>query len=110
MKSRILRAATALLLSGGIGLTGLGVAGGTAQADPHGPPRYHWCPGDFWNPDWGFNWEWLLCHDDWHRDIDGDWHGRDWHEDGWHHNRGGHGGYGGDDGDGGDGGYDGYGG
>jgi hypothetical protein len=42
---------------------------------------YHWCPGDFWDPGWGFNWEWSGCHDDWHRDIDGDRHDRDWHPD-----------------------------
>ena len=52
-----------------------------AQAAPVPAPLYHWCPGDFWDPGWGFNWEWLACHDDWHRDIDGDWHDHDWHPD-----------------------------
>jgi hypothetical protein len=88
MKTTVLRAMTAVLLSGGIGLTGLGLASGTAQADDH-RPSYHWCPGDFWDSHWGFNWEWFLCHDDWHRDNDGDWHGRDYHgygdhRGGWH--------------------------
>jgi hypothetical protein len=91
MKTRVVRAMTAVLISGGIGLTGLGLASGTAQAEPHRPPAYHWCPGDFWNPDWGFNWEWLLCHDEWHRDIDRGWHGRDYHRDGWDRHRGGYG-------------------
>jgi hypothetical protein len=35
-------------------------------------PRYHWCPGDFWRPEWGFNFDWNSCHDDHHRDGDGD--------------------------------------
>jgi len=40
-------------------------------------PRYHWCPGDFWHPEWGFNWDGGTCHDDHHRDIDGGDHSRD---------------------------------
>jgi hypothetical protein len=75
MKTRILRAITTLLLSGGIAVTGLGFDTATAQAEPYRPPAHHWCPGDFWDPHWGFNWVWLLCHDDWHRDFDGG-HGR----------------------------------
>jgi hypothetical protein len=91
MTGNILRAATAALVSAGIGVTGLALAGGTAHAGPLPAPMYHWCPGDFWDPGWGFNWEGGVCHDDWHRDIDGDWHGRDWHPDGdrggdWHPN------------------------
>ena len=35
-------------------------------------PHYHWCPGDFWRPEWGFNFDWGTCHDDHHRDGDGD--------------------------------------
>jgi hypothetical protein len=36
-------------------------------------PRYHWCPGDFWRTEWGFNFDWNTCHDDHHhRDGDGD--------------------------------------
>ncbi|EUA33179.1 hypothetical protein I553_7587 [Mycobacterium xenopi 4042] len=34
-------------------------------------PDYHWCPGQFWDPGWGPNWDWDDCHDDHHRDIDG---------------------------------------
>jgi hypothetical protein len=44
MKRRILCTATAVLLSGGVALAGLGLASGTAQAEPHRPPTYHWCP------------------------------------------------------------------
>ena len=90
MKRTLVRAMTAVLVSGGLGLAGLGLADGTAQAEPcYHPSTYHWCPGDFWNPVWGFNWEWLLCHDDWHRDVDGGWHGRD-HGFGYHGGRGGY--------------------
>jgi len=80
MKTRLLRAVTAVLVSGGIGLTGLGLSSGVAQAAPHEPPTYHWCPGDFWNPHWGFNWEWFLCHDDSHREFGWGGHrgGRGW--------------------------------
>ena len=83
MKKEILRAATAVVISSGVGLTGLGVGIGigTAGAEPAPVPMYHWCPGDFWDPLWGFNWEGSVCHDDWHRDIDGDRHDRDWHPD-----------------------------
>ena len=40
-------------------------------------PHYHWCPGDFWRPEWGFNFDWNTCHDDHHRDGDGDNHDND---------------------------------
>ena len=70
-----------MLVSGGVGLTGLGLAAGTAQAEPIPAPMYHWCPGDFWDQGWGGNWDWDNCHDDFRRDIDGDWHARDWHPD-----------------------------
>jgi hypothetical protein len=40
-------------------------------------PRYHWCPGEFWRPEWGFNFDWNTCHDDHHRDMDGGNHGND---------------------------------
>ncbi len=80
--------------SAAIAASGLGLAA-TANAAPALPaPNYHWCPGEFWNPIWGFNWEFGECHDDWHRDHDGDWHDRDWRGDrgdhgDWHdHDRG----------------------
>ncbi|QCH21993.1 hypothetical protein [Mycobacteroides salmoniphilum] len=67
--------------SAAIAASTLGLAA-TADAAPALPaPNYHWCPGEFWNPIWGFNWEFGECHDDWHRDRDGDWHDRDWHGD-----------------------------
>jgi len=44
----------------------------SAQSDDGPAPRYYQWPGDDWHPEWGFNWEWALCHDGHHRDIDGD--------------------------------------
>ena len=42
-------------------------------------PDYHWCPGQFWDPGWGNNWEWGRCHDDGYFDgeprDEGHWHG-----------------------------------
>jgi hypothetical protein len=81
MKNQIMKAAAAVVMATGVVLTGLNAAGGIARAEPVPVPMYHWCPGEFWFPGWGFNWEWSTCHDDWHRDIDGDWHDRDWHPD-----------------------------
>jgi hypothetical protein len=81
MERKILRFATTMLVSGGLGLAGLGLASGPAQAEPGPFSAYHWCPGDFWDPGWGFNWEGGVCHDDFHRDIDGDNHDRDWRAD-----------------------------
>jgi hypothetical protein len=69
MNTRIFRAITTIVVPGGIAATGLGVGAGTAQAEPYTPPTYHWCPDEFWYSHWGFNWGWLFCHDDWHRDY-----------------------------------------
>ena len=41
MKALVVGFATSLLVSGGLGLAGLGLAAGTAQAG-----AFHWCPGD----------------------------------------------------------------
>ncbi|WP_156690408.1 hypothetical protein [Mycobacterium sp. Marseille-P9652] len=53
------------LLAGGLALTALGLAGGTAEAAPPPPPSGHWCPGEPWNPGWGkvTDWDWNQCHD-----------------------------------------------
>ena len=63
-------------LAAGMGLAGLGVAA-DAQAQPGPFPQ--WCPGDFWDPGWGNNWEWGRCHDDGFFDGEprdgGHWHG-----------------------------------
>jgi hypothetical protein len=44
---------------------GLGLAGLTAATDAHAQPGPlpTWCPGDFWDPGWGNNWDWGGCHD-----------------------------------------------
>ena len=57
---------------------GSGVASGHASPEVGSLPDYHWCPGDFWRPEWGFNWDRGVCHDDHHRDIDGFSHDNDW--------------------------------
>ena len=44
MKRLIVGFATGVLVSGGLGLAGLGLAGGTAQADPQSPGPYQCVP------------------------------------------------------------------
>ena len=75
-------AAAATMLTAGLGLAGLQAA--TAQATPAPLPDYHWCPGQWWDPGWGFNWDGGRCHDDFYRDGEprdqGHWHGQGpWH-------------------------------
>lgn len=81
MAKGLLKFGTAMAVSAGLGMAGLGLASGTAQAEPGPVPLYHWCPGDFWDPGWGDNWEGGACHDDFHRDMDGWDHSRDWRPD-----------------------------
>ena len=66
----------AMLLAGA---ASFGLSTGTAQAEPNFVPTYHWCPGQYYDPGWGPNWDQNVCHDDFHRDNDGDFHGNDWH-------------------------------
>ncbi|MGB8211194.1 MAG: hypothetical protein WCF69_27035, partial [Mycobacterium sp.] len=49
-------AATAVVAAG-FGLAGLG-----AVTEAHAQPIPNWCPGDFWDPSWGTNWDWNACH------------------------------------------------
>ncbi|HZC51333.1 MAG TPA: hypothetical protein VE441_02375 [Mycobacterium sp.] len=53
-------AATLFALIVGMGLAGLGAAT-DVQAQPGPFPQ--WCPGEFWDPGWGNNWDWNNCHD-----------------------------------------------
>ena len=63
-------------MTAGLGLACVG--GATVAAAQVGAfPSYHWCPGDFWRPEWGFNFDWNTSHDDHHRDGDGDNHNSD---------------------------------
>jgi hypothetical protein len=72
-------AATIFAMGAALGVAGIGAAV-DAQAQPAPFPDYHWCPGQFWDPGWGPNWDGGNCHDDYHRDIDGPDHSRDWHQ------------------------------
>jgi hypothetical protein len=88
--------AAATAITAGLGLAGVGAAS-IAEAQPAGPlPDYHWCPGQFFDPGWGNNWDWNRCHDDFYGDGDphdrDHWHGQgDWRNDndrGWDNGRG----------------------
>jgi hypothetical protein len=68
--------ATTVVLTAGLGLAGVGAAA-TAQADFRPAPSYHWCPGQNWDQHWGNNWDGGTCHDDHHRDVDGNNHDHD---------------------------------
>ncbi len=83
---RIARVATTVIVSGGVALAGLGLATGTAQADPVWGPSYsggncppgvgsctHWCPGDPAIPGTEFGiltWDPNICHD-WYWNSEG---------------------------------------
>lgn len=53
-------AAAAAVLVAGLGLAGLGTA---TEVQAKLGPFPAWCPGDFWDPGWGDNWDWNGCHD-----------------------------------------------
>src|SRR5258708_3852300 len=62
--------AATFALTAALGLAGLGAAT-DARAQPGPFPQ--WCPGDFWDPGWGDNWDWGNCHDNWRDRGPGDW-------------------------------------
>ncbi|SIH92592.1 Secreted protein antigen [Mycobacteroides abscessus subsp. bolletii] len=101
MRISLRKALTAPLLALGIGVAGLTMPLATAQATPNPQigPAPAWCPGDYWDPVWGNNWDVHGCHDSYRAGY-GDGLGG---VDGF----GGYDGFGGIDGAGG---YDGYGG
>ncbi|MFZ1165382.1 hypothetical protein, partial [Mycobacterium sp.] len=47
-------------IAAALGLTGVGGA-----TEGHAQPGLNWCPGDFWDPSWGTNWDWNACHSNW---------------------------------------------
>jgi hypothetical protein len=69
--NRIARWATTILVAGGLGLSGLGMATATAQGPsyqggncPPGLTCTHWCPGDPAIPgSQVLSWDWNACHD-----------------------------------------------
>ncbi|MGO9928691.1 MAG: hypothetical protein ACLPLP_21900 [Mycobacterium sp.] len=63
MKNIARVAASTAVMAAGLGLAGLGAAA-VAQAQPAPFPDYHWCPGQWWDPGWGGNWDGGRCHDD----------------------------------------------
>jgi hypothetical protein len=76
MKNMMRIAATATMLTTGLGLGSFEAA----QAMPGTPLLdYHWCPGQFFDPGWGFNWDGNRCHDDFYYDGEprdaAHWHG-----------------------------------
>ena len=67
-KSARVAAATAALVAA-LGFGGLATAI-DAQAQPGPLPT--WCPGDFWDPGWGDNWDNGGCHDNFRPGFGGD--------------------------------------
>ncbi|PXW99578.1 hypothetical protein [Mycolicibacterium moriokaense] len=65
LRREIVGLATTVLVSGGLGLAGLGLAAGTAQADTSSSP-HQWCPGDSMNFPTGPGnlkvWDMSVCH------------------------------------------------
>jgi hypothetical protein len=58
---RISRFATTVAISGGLALAGLGLAAGTAQADPFAAQPHSWCPGHAL-PFNNIQWDMGVCH------------------------------------------------
>jgi uncharacterized membrane protein YgcG len=62
VKNSVRFAAATAVMAAGLGLAGLGVA---TEAQAQVGPFPQWCPGDFWDPGWGNNWDGGRCHDNW---------------------------------------------
>ncbi|MBY0440711.1 MAG: hypothetical protein K2Q25_01025 [Mycobacteriaceae bacterium] len=62
MMQKMAIAAATVALTAGLGTGGLGGAA-SAEARPGVLPTDPWCPGAYWNPTWGSNWDWNHCHD-----------------------------------------------
>lgn len=67
MRTLMLMAAPLLAL--GVGAASLETTA-TAQAHTGPAPLVEpaltgdWCPGEYWDPGWGVNWDWNSCHDE----------------------------------------------
>ncbi len=48
------------MIAAGLGLAGLGAP---TEAQAQVGPFPQWCPGDYWDPGWGNNWDGGGCHD-----------------------------------------------
>ncbi|BDE17081.1 hypothetical protein Mkiyose1665_51210 [Mycobacterium kiyosense] len=62
MKRKTTIAAAAVAITASLGTFGFG-SGAIAEAQPGTFPTDQWCPGAYWNPFWGSNWDWNHCHD-----------------------------------------------
>jgi hypothetical protein len=60
MKKTVRIIAATAAIAAGMGLAGIAVAT-DAHAQPGPLPT--WCPGDWWDPGWGDNWDRGGCHD-----------------------------------------------
>jgi hypothetical protein len=60
MNKKVRIAAATAAIAAGLGFAGVAAAS-EAQAQPGPFPQ--WCPGEFWDPGWGNNWDWGGCHD-----------------------------------------------
>jgi len=96
MNKKVRMAAATAALAAGLGFAGMGAAT-DAQAQPGPFPQ--WCPGEFWDPGWGDNWDRGGCHDNFRGAGGPGWDrgGPGWDHDhgggpGWDHDHGGGGG------------------
>ncbi|WP_428341433.1 hypothetical protein [Mycobacterium sp.] len=60
MKRTVRIVAASAAVAAGMGLAGLAVA---TEAHAQPGPLPTWCPGEFWDPGWGNNWDWGGCHE-----------------------------------------------
>jgi hypothetical protein len=75
--NKTVRIAATAAVAAGLGLAGFGFA---TEAHAQPGPLPTWCPGEFWDPGWGNNWDWGGCHDNFNRGWGGP---RDDFHNGW---------------------------
>ena len=59
MRSIMRGALATVITTAGLAFAGLGMA---SIAEAQRGPFPDWCPGEFWDPLWGPNWDWYTCH------------------------------------------------